>query len=53
MSLCDKVCKLLATQVGGFLRLLRFPPPIKLTAMILFQEKGIGKNEVNVTWMQV
>jgi hypothetical protein len=21
-------------QVGGFLRLLRFPPPIKLTAMI-------------------
>ena len=31
MSLCDKVCKLLATQVGGFLR---FPPPIKLTAMI-------------------
>jgi len=28
-TLCDKVC-----QVGGFLRVLRFPPPIKLTAMI-------------------
>ena len=31
-TLCDKVCQWLAT--GGFLRVLRFPPPIKLTATI-------------------
>jgi hypothetical protein len=29
ITLCDKVCQ---WQVGGFLRVLRFPPPIKLTA---------------------
>jgi hypothetical protein len=33
-TLCDKVCHWLA-QVCGFLRVLRFPPPIKLTAIIL------------------
>ena len=32
-TLCDKVCQWLQ-QVGGFLRELWFPPPIKLTAMI-------------------
>ena len=31
-ALCDKVCGL--RQVGGFLQVRRFPPPIKLTAMI-------------------
>ena len=33
-TLCDKVCQWLARQVGGFLRVLQFPPPIKLTATI-------------------
>ena len=32
-TLCGKVFQRLR-PVGGFLRLLRFPPPIKLTAMI-------------------
>jgi hypothetical protein len=32
-TLCDKVCQWLA-QVGVFRRVLRFPPPIKLTATI-------------------
>jgi len=32
-TLCDKACQWLA-KVSGFLRVLRFPPPIKLTAMI-------------------
>ena len=32
-TLCDKVCQLLR-QVSGFLRVLWFPPPIKMTAMI-------------------
>ena len=32
-TLCDKVCQWLATGCG-FLRVLRFPPPIKLTATI-------------------
>jgi hypothetical protein len=32
-TLCDKVCQWLA-QVDGFLRVLQFPPPIKLTSMI-------------------
>jgi hypothetical protein len=31
-TLCNKVCDL--RQVGGFLQVLRFPPPIKLTATI-------------------
>ena len=30
-TLCDKVCQ---WQVDGFLRVVRFPPPIKLTATI-------------------
>ena len=33
-TLCDKVCD---RQVGGFLRVLRFPPPIKLAATILLK----------------
>jgi hypothetical protein len=32
-TLCDKVVSDLR-QVGGFLRVLRFPPPIKLTATL-------------------
>jgi hypothetical protein len=32
-TLCDRVCQWLQ-QVGGFLRVLRFPPPIKLTTPI-------------------
>jgi len=32
-TLCDKFISDLR-QVGGFLRVLRFPPPIKLTAML-------------------
>ena len=33
-TLCDKVCQLLTLrQVGAFLQVLWFPPPIKLTAM--------------------
>ena len=32
-TLCDKVCQYLR-QVSGFLWVLRFPPPIKLTARI-------------------
>jgi hypothetical protein len=32
-TLCDKVCQYLP-QVGGFQRVLWFPPPIKLTATI-------------------
>ena len=32
-TLCDKVCQWLAT-VGGFLRALQLPPPLKLTATI-------------------
>jgi len=32
-TLCDKVCQWLV-QVSGFLRLSRFPPPIKLTTTI-------------------
>jgi hypothetical protein len=31
-TLCDKVSDL--RQVGGFLRVIRFPPPIKMTASI-------------------
>ena len=31
-TLCNKVCQSLA--VGGFLRVLRFPPPVKLTTTI-------------------
>jgi hypothetical protein len=30
-ALCDKVCQ---WQIGGFLRVLRFPPPTQLTATI-------------------
>ena len=33
-KLCDKVCELSKRQVGSFLRVLRFPPPIKLSATI-------------------
>ena len=33
-TLCDKVVSDLR-QVGGFLRVLRFPPPMKLTTTIL------------------
>ena len=36
-TLCDKFVSDLR-QVGGFLRILRFPPPIKLTTMISLTE---------------
>ena len=36
-ALCDKFVSDLQ-QVGGFLRILRFPPPIKLTTMIFITE---------------
>ena len=38
-------------QIGGYLRVLRFPPPIKLTATILqnFVEIGVKHHKPNQT----
>ena len=44
-TLCDKVCQ---WQVSGFLLVLRFPPPIKLTANWYIVESGIKHHQTNI-----